>query len=208
MPKVPTRIDPTQLRAALTVPPGSDDVDTQILDAAATHLVEVGVTHFEVDAVVDLSGIGRSTIYRRFDDRNTLLTLGVAHLTRRLFGLLAGMTEGIGGTGERVVAGFAGGLRLARMAGLFDAVRDEPVFLRLVTVDSEPLITAGAEQLVSASLARDPDTDVEVARAGAEILVRLAISLMVAPSPLIDLDSDDLEESLRKLLAPLLPVIT
>ena len=77
MPKVATRVDADAVLAALAERPAGehhpDAGDGRILDAAGRLLVDVGLEDLEVDQVAELAGVGRSTVYRRFDGRNALL---------------------------------------------------------------------------------------------------------------------------------------
>ncbi|HAS12955.1 MAG TPA: hypothetical protein DCS55_20975, partial [Acidimicrobiaceae bacterium] len=129
MPKVATHVDALAVLTALATQPvdtGADDVDRRILDAAGRLLVDVGLEDLEVDQVAELAGVGRSTIYRRFDGRNALLAATVAHEARRLLAALADAVAGIDDPEEQLVVAFSTGLRVARATGLAERVRDEP----------------------------------------------------------------------------------
>ena len=205
MPKVATRVDADAVLAALAQPAAdTEDVDRRILDAAGRLLVDVGLEDLEVDQVAELAGVGRSTVYRRFDGRNALLAATIAHEGQRLLGALADAVAGIEEPAEQLVAAFCAGLRLARATGLAERIRDEPLLLRLLTVDGGPVLAAASTQLAAAARAVDPSVDDRTARETAELLVRLAISLVLTPESCLDLD-DGCEDTIRRLLVPLLP---
>lgn len=205
MPKVTTRVDADAVLAALMDRPAdTEDVDRRILDAAGRLLVDVGLEELEVDRVAELAGVGRSTVYRRFDGRNALLAATVAHEAQRLLGALADAVAGIDEPREQLVAAFCAGLRLARATGLAERIRDEPLLLRLLTVDGGPVLAAASDQLATAAHDLDPTVDDRAARETAELLVRLAISLVLTPQSALDLD-DGCEDTIRRHLAPLLP---
>lgn len=205
MPTVPTRVDADAVLAALMDRPAdTEDVDRRILDAAGRLLVDVGLEDLEVDRVAELAGVGRSTVYRRFDGRNALLAATVAHEAQRLLGALADAVAGIDEPEEQLVAAFCAGLRLARATGLAERIRDEPLLLRLLTVDGGPVLAAASDQLATAAQDLDPTVDDRAARETAELLVRLAISLVLTPQSALDLD-DGCEDTIRRHLAPLLP---
>lgn len=205
MPKVATRVDADAVLAALMDRPAdTEDVDRRILDAAGRLLVDVGLEDLEVDRVAELAGVGRSTVYRRFDGRNALLAATVAHEAQRLLGALADAVAGIDEPEEQLVAAFCAGLRLARATGLAERIRDEPLLLRLLTVDGGPVLAAASDQLATAAQDLDPTVDDRAARETAELLVRLAISLVLTPQSALDLD-DGCEDTIRRHLAPLLP---
>lgn len=204
MPRVATRVDADAVLAALVTRPAAEDVDLRILDAAGRLLVDVGLEDLEVDQVAELAGVGRSTVYRRFDGRNALLAATVAHEAQRLLGALADSVAGIDDPEEQLVAAFCAGLRLARATGLAERIRDEPLLLRLLTVDGGPVLAAASMQLAAAALELDPTVDDRTARETAELLVRLAISLVLTPESALDL-GDGCEDTVRRHLAPLLP---
>lgn len=203
MPKVATRVDVDVLMARLVEEPPDDDVDGRILAAASGALARSGLAGLEVDEVARRSGVGRSTIYRRFTDRNLLIAATLAHDTRRFLGALAGAVEEIDDLEEQVVAAFVAGLRVAQRTGLGTLVRSEPLLLRLLTVDSGPLLAAATDQLVALAVQHDPTLDRDAAAGGAEVLVRLAISFVVAPETSLRLDDDEIENTVRRHVAPL-----
>lgn len=208
MPKVATRVDAAAVLTALAQrhvhsDTGADDVDLRILDAAGRLLVDVGLDELEVDQVAELAGVGRSTIYRRFDGRNALLAATVAHETRRLLDALADAVAGIEDPEEQLVAAFSTGIRVARATGLAERIRDEPLLLHLLTVDGGPVVAAASMQLAGLARALDPTVDGRVARETAELLVRLAISLVLTPQSALDLD-EGCEGTARRHLAPLI----
>lgn len=206
MPKVATRVDAAAVLTALAQRPvdaDADDVDRRILDAAGRLLVDVGLDELEVDQVAELAGVGRSTIYRRFDGRNALLAASVAHEARRLLDALADSVGGIEDPEEQLVVAFSAGIRVARATGLAERIREEPLLLRLLTVDGGPVIVAASMQLAGLAQASDPTLDGRDACETAELLVRLAISLVLTPQSSMDLD-DALEDTIRRRVAPLL----
>jgi AcrR family transcriptional regulator len=206
VPKVVTRVDAAAVLAALAQRPvdtDADDVDRRILDAAGRLLVDVGLDELEVDQVAELAGVGRSTIYRRFDGRNALLAATVAHEARRLLDALAASVAGIDDPEEQLVVAFSAGIRVARATGLAERIREEPLLLRLLTVDGGPVIATASMQLAALAQAADPTLGGRDACETAELLVRLAISLVLTPQSAMDLD-DTLEDTIRRRVVPLL----
>lgn len=207
MPRVTTHVDAGAVLSALTRgtfdPASVDDVDRRILDAAGRLLVDVGLDELEVDQVAERAGVGRSTVYRRFDGRNALLAATVAHEARRLLAALGEAVSGIDDPEEQLVTAFCTGLRFARAGGLAERIRDEPLLLRLLTVDGGPVLAAARTQLTELARRLDPAPDPRHATETAELLVRLAISLVLTPDSALDLD-DGCETTVRRHLAPLL----
>src|SRR5687768_4168644 len=61
--------------------PRQADVDRRILEAAAATLRELGPSAVHIDAVASRSGVARTTIYRRYQDRAELLTATMHQVT-------------------------------------------------------------------------------------------------------------------------------
>jgi AcrR family transcriptional regulator len=206
VPKVSTQVDADAVLVALLrghgAPDTVDEVEQRILDAAGRLLVDVGLEELEVDAVAEAAGVGRSTVYRRFEGRNALLAASVAHEARRVLLTLADAVAGIDDPEEQLVVAFCTGLRFARASGLADRIRREPLLLRLLTVDGGPVLAAARTQLAALAASIDPTVDPADAEAAAELLVRLAVSLVVTPDSAIDLEGD-CEAGVRRHLAPL-----
>lgn len=205
MPKVATQVDAAAVLSAIaqrSAAEDADDVDRRILDAAGRLLVDVGLEDLEVDQVAEAAGVGRSTIYRRFDGRNALLAATIAHEARRLLGALADAVAGIEDPEDRLVTAFCAGLRFAHATGLAERVREEPLLLRLLTVDGGRVLATATAQLATIAVELDPDLDPTRATETAELLIRLAISLVITPQSAMDLD-DGCEDTARHLIAPL-----
>lgn len=206
MPKVATEVDVAAVIARLAHRPRADDADGRILDAAGALLVEGGIRDLEIEAVSARSGVGRSTIYRRFDGRNALIAAALAHELRRLLTALADAVSPMEDVESQVVAAFCAGIRLSRENGLSELARTEPLLLRLCTVDAGPVIAAATHQLVGMAEATGRPVDREAATAVAELLVRLAISFVLTPESALDVD-DGFEETVRRHIAPLLRAV-
>jgi AcrR family transcriptional regulator len=63
--------------------PRSSSADRAILDAAVALLAEVGVEGTTMSAVVARSGVARATVYRRWPNRDTLITAALREVKGR-----------------------------------------------------------------------------------------------------------------------------
>lgn len=205
MPKEITRVDPQALIELLTSPhAGGDETVERILPVAGTILVRSGLEAFELDEVARRSGVGRSTIYRRFGDRNGLIVAALAFEAQRLLSALAASVAPVEDLTEEVVAAFCAGLRVARAQGLHDLLRTDDVLLRLLTIDGHVVIAAARDHLAMLAVRRDPQIATADASRVAELLVRLALSFVLVPETTLDVDGDISEAAIRRHVAPLL----
>lgn len=207
MRRAPTiRLEP--LAAALTGPPGPGDEDaitTAILDAAAAVLSEGGLRRCTVEEISERSRLGRTTIYRRFGGRDELIHAVLAREVHRAFAAVTAAVAHLDRFEDRVVEGMLAGLRSAGRSPLVPLVRSEPELLRLVTAEAGPLVQVAVTFLVEEGARASGRPTTDEARHVAELLVRLAFSLAVAPASSLPLDEDGAARvALHTLLDPLL----
>lgn len=178
-----------------------DEVDERILDAALKCFEEVGIRRTSMDDIARVAGVGRMTVFRRFEGKDqlthmVLLRVGVevTELARASFAgardLETGLTEAL------TVA-----VQALRDRPLFVKVlRTEPeAFLRSLTGDGVNMIEL-LRSSVSAwlSISGGGPLDDQDAEMVAEGITRLGVSLVLAPDGPIPLYDD---EGLRKYLS-------
>jgi len=180
--------------------------ETAILKAAAEEVALVGIGRLSLDVIARQAGVSRSTLYRRFPSRDTLIT----ELGRRTFEFAMARLQTVdvdSGPQEAAVACFCEGVRI---------LTTEPTMRRFLQLDGDFTVSAGmreaAEQfLASASTAMakalraagatmaDPDL-----LAVADLHIRLATSMAQVHSPVLDTsDIDAVRCYARKHLAQL-----
>jgi AcrR family transcriptional regulator len=188
-----TNASPTQQEAA-------------ILKAAAEEVALVGVGRLSMEVVARQAGVSRSTLYRRFPSRDTLVT----ELIRQTFDSAMSRLQTVaidGGPQGAAVAAFREGIRL---------LTGEPVMRRLLQLDGDFTATAGMfdearvflmsaagalAKALRAAGATMPDRDL---LAVAELHIRLAASLVQVGSDVLDVTDDDAVAAYaRTYLAPL-----
>ncbi|ORV09635.1 TetR/AcrR family transcriptional regulator [Mycobacterium celatum] len=177
-----------------------------ILKAAAEEVALVGVGRASLDVIARQAGVSRSTLYRRFPNRDALIT----ELGRRTFDFAMARLRTVAmdsGPKDAAVAAFCEGLRL---------LTTEPVMRKFLQLDSDLTAVAGVYQeaqafLDNASLAMAkalraagatmPDDEL---LAVAELHIRVACSLAQVPTKVLDASDDDAVRAYaRKHLAPL-----
>lgn len=207
MRRAPTiRLEP--LQAAMAASPTAvteDEITAAILDAAAAVLAGGGLRRCTVEEIAARSRLGRTTIYRRFDGRDAVIYAVLAREVRQAFAAVTTAVAHLDRFEDRVVEGMIAGLRAARRSPLLPLVRSEPELLRLVTVETGPLVRVAVSFLVEEGARASGRAPTEEARHVCELLVRLAASLVLAPESTLPLHDDGAaRDALHALLDPLL----
>jgi|SRR5271166_3675141 len=188
---------------------GEDALDDRVAAAALDEFAEHGIRRTTIEDVARRAGVSRMTVYRRFASKQGLVEGVIAREVRRGMEELDRVWEGGETLEERLVEGFAFAGSFARGHPLFDRLlRSEPeVLLPLLTVDGGPvlklyrsLIAQRLQAEVDAGRARTSDLD-----GVAEVIARLAISLLLTRDGTITPDDPDtLARLVRLLLLPIL----
>ncbi len=162
-----------------------------------------------VEDVARRAGVSRVTVYRRFPRKDALITAMAARETHRVVAAIDAQTSAVDGFSDRIAESFVLLLRVAREHPLMKqllAVEPEQV-LRLLTIDEKPVIAIGTAY-VAAQIRRAqhdgeaPDYDPTPV---AEIVARLAHSLILTPGGTIPVENDDAAKDFaRTHVAPLI----
>ncbi|MDA8043880.1 MAG: TetR/AcrR family transcriptional regulator [Actinomycetota bacterium] len=195
-----TAIDPEEPRT-------SDRIRDALLDATGALLAEQGVGGWSVEDVAGRAGVGRATVYRRFAGREELVTEAIRRDARRFFAAITESVASVPGLEDKVVAGFATGVGLARRSALGTLLARDPA-AALALLSSVPLLTLATRALTERYEAlvgppTDPDWTARV-EAVAEALIRLGLSFVVAPGPV----GDDLQAAQRRMEAVVRPLLS
>jgi AcrR family transcriptional regulator len=188
-----------------------DEVATQVLDAAAELMGELGLGRWSIDDVAARAGLGRTTVYRRFDGRDALVQAVMVREVRRFVAAVSAAVAHVDDLAEQVTEGMLVGLRIARASVLPALVRlDGASVLPALTTGIGPALDAARSALVEqyrlVRPAGGPDPDDPGVALVAESLVRLALSWLLAPSSLVDLDDDEAARAaISRLVRALLP---
>ena len=196
------------LHAAISAPSAvedHDDATERILDAAAELFSSHGIRRCSVEEIARHSGVGRTTVYRRFENRNQIVHAVLARECRRFFTSIIASTDADQRLEDQVVEAFLTGLHAAETSVLTDLVRTQPELLRLVTVEAAPVISAATGVLVAAFGPVAGPRERQQVAAVAELLVRLAISVVVSGPGVVPMRDDAASRrALHALLDPLL----
>jgi AcrR family transcriptional regulator len=185
----------------------ADDLTGRILDAALAELRDYGLRRTSMENVARRAGLARATIYRRFPNKPELVRVVAVREVGRMMAHVTRSVSGYPTVRERVVEGFVAGVRLARDDSLLTRLlASEPeTTLPYLTIDSEFALAAIRGFLVSQLVSAPEPTSLADPEATAEVMVRLGLSVLFAPSGHIPLDTDeDLRAFATSYLLPLL----
>jgi AcrR family transcriptional regulator len=188
--------------------PAFDGAGEQILDAALVQFELAGIRRSTVEDVARRAGVSRITVYRRFPRKELLVAEVVRRETRRVVAAVDAETAAIPGFAERVAESFVVMLRVVRQHPLIRrllAVEPDDT-LRHLTLEGAGVIALGREYV--AGQIRRAQRDGEIRpydpEPVAEILARLAHSLLLTPAGVIPTSDEGAErEFAREQLVPI-----
>jgi len=188
---------------------GEDALLDRVAAAALDEFAEHGIRRTSMEDVARRAGVSRMTVFRRFASKQGLVEVVIAREVRRGMEELDLLWEGAETLEDRLVGGFVFAGRFVRGHPLFDRLlRSEPeVLLPLLTLDGGPVLklyrSLIADRLqVEVDSGRAATSDVEGV---AEVIARLAISLLLTRDGTITLDDPDTVVHLVNLV--LLPML-
>jgi len=188
---------------------GEDELLDRITAAALDQFADFGIRRSTIDDVARRAGVSRVSVFRRVASKQGLVEIVIAREIRRGMSELDAAWEGGQSLEERLVRGFSFAVRYVSGHPLFDRLlRSEPeLLLPLLTVDGGPVLALYrsliADRLrVEIRAGRAATADVDVA---AEVIARLALSLLLTRQGAITLDDNDSVLALvRLVLEPML----
>jgi AcrR family transcriptional regulator len=180
-----------------------DPYGEQILRAAQALLLEHGLRRTSLADIATAAGVSERTLYRRFADRDTLLRSVVMREVNTLTADLDEALAGVDEPAERLVAAFVVLARLLRGHSLLNRllITDREALLPLLTTDAGPLVAMGRAWVMQYTAGADVVADHQYI---AELLVRLALSLVLTPTTILPFEDDEHAALLaRNLFVPL-----
>ena len=188
---------------------GEDALFDRVAAAALDEFAEHGIRRTSMEDVARRAGVSRMTVFRRFASKQRLVEIVIAREVHRGMQELDLLWEGAETLEDRLVAGFEFAGRYVRGHPLFDRLlRSEPdVLLPPLTLDGGPVL-----ELYRSLIAQRLQAEVNAGRAAttdidgvAEVIARLAISLLLTRDGIITLDDPN---SVRRLVnLTLLPML-
>jgi len=188
----------------------ADLTGERILDAALEQFQLAGLRRSSVEDVARRAGVGRITVYRRFPQKDRLVEAVVLRECRRVIAQVDSRAARFDDLSERTAESFV---------VMLEAVRRHPLVTRLLDVEPESILrflTVGGEALlrlvsgyIAGQIRRAQDAG-ELRRYDpepvAEIIARLAHSLLLTPQGSIPVDDDS--EARRFARSHIVPIIS
>jgi len=174
----------------------------RLLDATERCIVRDGLGSLGVAAVASEAGVSRPTVYRYFEDRHALIFATLVRAGRTLATALAEHIRVHPGAAEKAVEAELFVLREVRNNALFSEIWSSTLLDAEMLADvTDPVIVGVAREglrgLESAACWNDVD-----ALEAAECMLRLLLSLLLAPAP--KRNEDELRSFLERRLVPAL----
>lgn len=179
-----------------------DETVRQILDAAVATFQNHGIRRTTMDDIAKAARLGRATVYRRFPQKSDLVRAALLHELHRILDDLDQRTATVTSVRDRLVEAFVIGMV---------AVRDHPLLSRLLSTepaDVLPYLTVDAGMIIALARAylaahirdgvaagelhvADPDQT-------AEVMVRIAHSLVLTPAGCLPAADDELTRAFAR----------
>ena len=189
--------------------PGTDELLDRVAAAALAQFADFGIRRSTIGDVARRAGVSRVTVFRRFENKQRLVEVVVAREIRRGVAELTRAWEDGESLEQRMQHALSFTVSFVSDHPLFDRLlRSEPeILLPLLTVDGAPALA-----LYRSLIAELLRAEIQAGRAAttdpdrvAEVIARLAISLVLTRDGTISLDDPDSMGALVKLA--LLPIL-
>ncbi|MCB0973956.1 MAG: TetR family transcriptional regulator [Actinobacteria bacterium] len=158
--------------------------DVVVLRCVTSLMDDSGLRGWTIDDVVNKTNVGRTTLYRRFGDRDDLVHAALAFEISEMFPALARRVRDLPDVAERVVEGLIQGVALVRRSMLGRLLDSDPEHLiPLFSVEAGPLMAVAIDSLAAVAAAESPELPMAQTRVVGEVLIRLALSAVLTPTP-------------------------
>jgi AcrR family transcriptional regulator len=185
-----------------------DTTGARVLDAAVQVLVDFGFECATVDLVVKYAGVSHTAVYRRWPAKNALLGAAVLREFNTIFDAAVRRLDDRATFEDKVIGAFT---------AVVWSVRNHPLMTRELKIEPEtvlPFLTTSSGPAMQTALAFVADRlrgwaqasglELDDPEALADIVVRLAHSVLLVPQPTRPLDTRiDIENYAQRYLGPL-----
>lgn len=182
-----------------------DGLTERALDAAEALLRSSGLRRWSVDDVADRAGLGRTTVYRRFGNRDELVHAVLGRELRRVLAAIARAAADVDDPEDKAVAAVTTALSALDGSVVRSLVESDPAtFLPLITTDAGALLAIAREAIAAqlATVGERPSPEV------AEMLARVGLSFVLTRDTVLPLgDAANLDAAVRNMVRPLLAAV-
>ncbi|MFB7718354.1 MULTISPECIES: TetR/AcrR family transcriptional regulator [unclassified Nocardia] len=186
-----------------------DPTDEKILDAALARILQVGIRRSTLDDIARRAGMNRVTIYRRFTTKENVVEAVMARELQRALADITAAGSAVSGVEAQIEE---------TMVELIRQIRTHPMVTQLIHVDTDDALTfytVRARQLVEAGITyiiayseygqAQGTLQPYDARPVAELLARMAHSILLTPVGGVDFDDEQQTRAfVRAAVVPLL----
>jgi AcrR family transcriptional regulator len=199
------KIDPTAILTATLADTTPDDTDVRVLDAAESWLRETGLRRWSIDDVAARSDVGRTSIYRRFGDRDTLVHAVLARELRTTLHRMRDAMDAEDDLESKAVAAVSAALRELDGSVSDALLRSDPeTFLPFLTTEAGPLLAIARTAITQQMTAYVDDPSPELAEAAA----RFGLSFILTRDTVLPLhDEDQLAHAVRTMIRPFIAAL-
>jgi AcrR family transcriptional regulator len=185
------RADPS----AGATPTSPGDRESELLDAAATRFVAVGIAKTTMEDIAREAGAGKATLYRYFENKAAVVDALVRRENRRFARELRRAVDGQDSAAGQLEAAFVAALEFLRAHPMLNkSLREEPdILLPYLTLRSGAVVQSGMElfsSVIAEGVAQGELRPVNPDWA-AETLFRLVMSFFSLPPLAIRIDDPD-----------------
>lgn len=199
------KVELAAVLAATFQEPELDDTDVRVLDAAEWWLRSVGLRRWSIDDVAVRADVGRTSVYRRFGDRDNLVHAVLARELRTTLHRMRDAMDAEQDLESKAVAAVSAALRSLDDSVSDSLLRTDPeTFLPFLTTEAGPLL-AIARTAIAHQMANYVDTpSPELAEAAA----RFGLSFILTRSTILPIDDEQrLADAVRTMIRPFLAAI-
>ena len=185
--------------------PDLDDTDVRVLDAAEWWLRTTGLRRWSIDDVAARADVGRTSVYRRFGDRDNLVHAVLARELRTTLHDMRNAMDAEADLESTAVAGVTAALR-ALDDSVSDALlhSDPETFLPFLTTEAGPLLDIARTAITHQMATYVDDPSPELAEAAA----RFGLSFVLTRSTILPLhDEHHLAGAVRTMIRPFIAAL-
>ncbi|MBH0779250.1 TetR/AcrR family transcriptional regulator [Nocardia bovistercoris] len=198
-------------RATSDTSAAPDATAERIIDAAVAESAAVGLDRLRMEDVVRRSGLGRTTVYRRFPTRDELVRALATRETRRFLSAVSAGIDSVEAPSERVVEAFVAAVSFARKHPMMRRMAETAPgsVVDLAHAPDAELFAAGTAFITRQLHGANPGEPSREARWVADVFARLFLTYLALPPVDPDVrDDTELRAFAQAVLIPMAERVT